>query len=281
MIAGRIVLEKGTRLGAAQIAVAASVGAAQVQVFAPPIVAVLSTGDELVPIDQSPTGAQIRNSNSYLLVALLRQLGCEVRDLGIAQDDPQALREAIKEGILADALFITGGISMGERDYVPALLEELGFELKIRKLRIKPGKPFIFASKPAFESIDIRPTPDDHGLRTTVSVRDQYVFGLPGNPLSAFVCTVRLAARLLSRMAGGPPEAALMEARLTSPLPLNGPREFYQPAFRIGSSVEPLSWNGSADIYTLARANSLIIRPEDAPPAAAGDIVQLIDLSCL
>jgi molybdopterin molybdotransferase len=250
--AGRIVLPRGIRLGPAQAAVAASVGASTVSVYARPRVAILSTGDELIEIDQTPKEAQIRNSNSFMMVALLNQLGCEVQNLGIVRDDPALIREAIAQGLESDALFITGGMSMGERDYVPALLREMGLNLAITKLRIKPGKPFVFATqhKPA-------------GVK--------YVFGLPGNPVSAYVCTIRLAGRILSRVAGGPADPAIYQLKLTEPLPANGVREFYQPAVHDGSTVTPLSWKGSADIFTLAAANALIIRPENAPAAAAGE----------
>jgi molybdopterin molybdotransferase len=263
--AGRVVLAKGARLGPVQVAVAANVGASEITVFAQPSVAVLSTGDELVEIDAVPSGAQIRNSNSVMLVALLRRLGCDVRDLGIARDDPAVIRDAILNGLsLADALFIAGGMSMGERDYVPRLLQELGMDLRITKLRIKPGKPFVFAVAREFDSI-----------------RDKFVFGLPGNPVSAFVCTLRLASRVLARMAGGTPDGRIGEAKLSSPLPANGPREFYQPALRIGSGVDPMTWKGSADIFTLAAANCLIIRPADARPAEAGDVVPIIEIGSL
>jgi molybdopterin molybdotransferase len=251
--AGRLVLPRGIRLGPAQAAVAASVGASTVSVYARPRVAVLSTGDELIEIDQTPREAQIRNSNSVMMVALLEQLGCEVHNLGIVRDDPALIREALTRGLESDALFITGGMSMGERDYVPALLREMGLTLAITKLRIKPGKPFVFATQHKPAAI-------------------KYVFGLPGNPVSAYVCTLRLAARILSRLAGGPPDPPIYQLVLTEPLPANGTREFYQPAIQNGSSVTPLSWNGSADIYTLAAANALIIRPENAPPAAAGEL---------
>jgi molybdopterin molybdotransferase len=250
---GRLVLPRGTRLGPAQAAVAASVGASTVSVYARPRVALLSTGDELIEIDQTPTGSQIRNSNSIMMEALLNQLGCEVLNLGITRDDPALIRKAIEKGLESDALFITGGMSMGERDYVPALLQEMGLELAITKLRIKPGKPFVFATQSKLEKL-------------------KYVFGLPGNPVSAYVCTLRLAARILSRIAGGPPDPQIQQLPLTHPLPENGSREFYQPAIQNGSAITPLSWKGSADIYTLAAANALIIRPENAPPAAARDL---------
>src|SRR5206468_10821071 len=137
-------------------------------------------------------------------------------------------------GMEHDVLFVTGGMSMGAYDYVPKILRELGVELRITKLRIKPGKPFVF------------------GVKQT-----KFVFGLPGNPVSGFVCTVRLASRLIARLGGSTPREQWVEGTLTAALPANGPREFYQPAVARGGAVEPLHWKGSADIYTLARANAL------------------------
>ncbi len=262
--AGSTVLARGTILGPAQIAVAASMGAAAVEVFAQPTVSILGTGDEIVPADQTPAPWQIRNSNSPMLRALLTQLGCNVRDLGIVRDDPQLIRRQIRLGFETDALFITGGMSMGEHDYVPKLLVEMGVDLKIRKLRIKPGKPFIFGVAPHMHA----------GLQSP-----RYIFGLPGNPVSGFVCTLRLAARLLRRLAGGEAAGDMLQASLVGPLPANGPREFYQPALLAADgTVEPLNWKGSADIYTLAKANALIIRPESQPALGTGARVDVIRL---
>ena len=144
--------------------------------------AVLATGDELVSPGTEPGPSSIRNSNSPMLVSLLTRLGCDVTDLGNVPDRPNEIRQALKNGLTFDALFVTGGMSMGEYDYVPGLLKEIGVDLRITKLRIKPGKPFVFG---VWE-----------GGRG-------FVFGLPGNPVSGFVCTVRLASRILSRLAGG------------------------------------------------------------------------------
>jgi molybdopterin molybdotransferase len=139
---------------------------------------------------------------------------------------------------------------------VPRALVALGFDLKITKLRIKPGKPFVFATRQRAQKTDI-------------------VFGLPGNPVSGFCCTVRLTSRLIERMQGRVP-AEPESAELESPLPTNGPREFYQPAIVEGSRVKPLGWKGSADVFTLARSNALIIRPIDDPARAAGDRVSIL-----
>jgi molybdopterin molybdotransferase len=254
--AGDVALAAGARLEAPQIAVAASVGAAVVPVWAAPSVAVLGTGDELVQIDQKPLAAQIRSSNNAMLTALLAKYHCNARDLGIVRDDVGLLRQAIVDGLGHDVLLVSGGMSMGERDYVPGILRELGGKMKITKLRIKPGKPFIFAHMPG----------------------GKFVFGLPGNPLSAFVCTVCLVRRLLERMSGGKPDDSRRPAPLAAALEPNGPREFYQPAIFDGRSITPLFWKGSADIFTLARANSLIIRAENQPAQAAGAIIDFLEL---
>ena len=251
--AGQLVLTQGTRLGPAQLAALATVGAAKVNVFARPHAAVLSTGNEIVPFDQSPTGSQIRNSNSLMLGSLLKRLGCDVTDLGTVRDEPNAVRDALKSALTFDLLFITGGMSMGEYDFVPRTLVELGADLRITKLRIKPGKPFVFAA-----------------------IGTHYAFGLPGNPVSAFVCTVRLASRLVARMSGEPaPTEKWIHASLSEPLPANGPREFYQPVFCRDGSAHPLKWKGSADVFTLAAANGLLARAENDPPLPAGAAVRV------
>jgi molybdopterin molybdotransferase len=257
---GAIVLEKGARLGPAQIAVAASIGAATVSVFAPPRVAVLGTGDEIVGFDETPGPTQLRSSNNPMLTTLLRGFGCMVRDLGIYVDDPHHIAIAIEEGLRGDVLFITGGMSMGDRDFVPGILRDMGGELLITKLRIRPGKPFVLARMRG----------------------GKFVFGLPGNPVSAFVCASRLARRLLDRMAGAPASDPLKTAALTESLGPNGPREFYQPGIlqlREGKShVQPLQWKGSADIYTLARANALIVRPVDQSAQKASAEIWVMEI---
>jgi molybdopterin molybdotransferase len=314
--AGQILLPRGTRLEAAQIAVAASIGAAKPLVYAPPRVAILGTGDEIIPIHQAPGPAQIRDSNTLMLAALLKRRGCEVRHIGTVADDLDETRAAIKEGLQADVLFVTGGMSMGTRDYVPRLLKELGVEIRISKLRIKPGKPFVFglctgdvcvardhagatsaSPKADATSTDagearLAPTGTHPGpaRKTQASPPDRYVFGLPGNPVSAFVCTVRLALRLLSRLAGGPIEERWLSGRLEVGLPANGPREYYQPVIRQVppadrsaqneiATIRPLAYKGSADLFTLAHANALLVRAENEPPVGKGTLVRVLDIS--
>ncbi len=269
--AGETVLQKGVLLTPPAIAVAASVGAHHVDVFARPRAGILSTGNEIVPIDESPGPSQIRNSNTPMLASLLTSLGCDVVDLGIAPDDPQVLRQTISAAIPdVDLLFITGGMSMGQHDHVPALLRELRVDLKITKLRIKPGKPFIFATLSTQQAAGREPG------RTALTT--SFIFGLPGNPVSGFVCTFRLASRLIARMTGAPMLEPCLAATLASVLPANGPREFYQPIHLQKGVATPLPWRGSADIFTLAGANSFLIREENAPALPAGAQVLLLPI---
>jgi molybdopterin molybdotransferase len=273
MGSGQVVLRKGMMLNSAQLAVAASIGAATVKAFARPRAAVLSTGDELMPVDQQPGPHQIRDSNGPMLVSLLRKLGCDVEDLGTVRDQPELIRAAMEAGLQHDVLFVTGGMSMGTHDYVPKIIAEMGFELKITKLRVKPGKPFVFATK--IPSAEADPT--------------KYIFGLPGNPVSGFVCTLRLASRLIARLGGGEPQEKWLAGKLDVGMPPNGPREFYQPVIwspvQGGTSarsefatVTPLAWKGSADLFTLARANALLVRPENEPPLGKGTLVRVLEI---
>jgi molybdopterin molybdotransferase len=254
--AGSVVLKKGVRIGAAQVAVAASIGVVDVPVFSLPSVAVLGTGDELVLPGDVPAANQIRSCNNPMLMALLERRPCRAVDLGLVRDDPALIAERIEAGLENDVLLITGGMSMGERDYVPGILRRLGAEMKITKLRIKPGKPFVFAKMPG----------------------GKFVFGLPGNPVSAFVCTVCFVSRLLERMAGGLPRWEMRAAPLLRSLVVNGTRTFFQPAIFDGRAVMPLHWNGSADVFTLGAANALIVRPENQEALSVGAVVEFMEL---
>ncbi|HYO08069.1 MAG TPA: molybdopterin molybdotransferase MoeA [Tepidisphaeraceae bacterium] len=303
VLRGAVVLTRGTVLGPAQLAVAASVGAARLPAFAKPRTGVLATGDELVPADQPPDHppgpAQIRNSNSVMLLALLERLGCAVTDLGTVRDDPAAVRAALLDGIdRCDVLFVTGGMSMGAYDYVPRTLLDLGVDLRITKLRIKPGKPFVFGEHRHEGTESLRRQGRDEAagaseitdasshtprsvpscLRASVP-SSCYLFGLPGNPVSGYVCTMRLAARLIARLRGADAEPRWLAGRLAEPLPANGPREFYQPVVvAADGSITPLLWKGSADVFTLARATALLPRPENEPALPAGAPVRVLEV---
>jgi molybdopterin molybdotransferase len=231
---------------------------------------VLTTGDELVDAATWPEPGQIRNSNRPMLTALLRQhTGMEPLDLGACGDEAGRLRTLLARGLVeADLLVVSGGMSMGTKDLVPPLLKELGVEFHVEKVRIKPGKPLVIGSwrRPAAA-----------GGEGGVS----YVAGLPGNPVSGFVTFQRFVRPIIARMEGRDASADVVEAEVAAALPANGDREFYQPCvltrIRGGRLVaEMLGWKGSADLFTLVKANGLLIRPAGEGEVPAGATVRVL-----
>lgn len=258
--AGDTVLRPGTLLTPPAIGAAATAGAARVTVYHKPRVVILSTGNELVAIDEKPKGAQIRNSNRFLLEALVQTAHAEVVAVGTVRDDRESLRRSIQEGMRADVLCITGGVSMGAFDYVPEILERCGATFHIRKMAIKPGRPIIFATGP------------DGCL----------VFALPGNPASAFVGFELLVRPALAALEGRTGQTPMrMRATLQGEIKAIRNRRTYLPARAwIGDNgapvVEPLSWQGSGDAFGMARANALIERPPAARAIASGKPVEML-----
>ncbi len=177
--AGELVLATGTPLRPSEISLLASFGYAEVQVFKRPMVAILSTGDELVEPGENVGPAQIVNSNAYSMAAAVLEADGEPLLLGVAKDNSEDLREKLTEGLRADALITTAGVSMGDRDFVCEILQELGAELLFRTVDIKPGRPTAFALH-------------HNGL----------AFLLPGNPVSAMVTFEEFVRPALLKMQG-------------------------------------------------------------------------------
>jgi molybdenum cofactor synthesis domain-containing protein len=258
--AGSTVLDGGTRLSAGQLAIAASAGLASVSVYHEPTVAVLVTGDELVECDVVPSGGQIRDSNRYLLDGLIRQSSCRPVDLGVVRDDPEALAAKIREGLAAGFLCISGGVSMGQFDFVPRCVAECGAETRFHKLALKPGKPTLFAT----------------------AAGGSCVFGLPGNPVSVFVTYWLLVGPALAARqgrAGAVPRS--VSARLSGPVGPTAERRTYRPARAQPDDngqlvAEPLRWHGSGDPFGLARANALLVTEAGSPARHPGDTVEVI-----
>src|SRR5439155_22759263 len=177
---GERLLASGVRLDHGVIAVAASVGRSRLVVYVKPKVAVLSTGDEVVDVDVPPGPNQIRNSNSYSLAAQIQAAGGEPVILAIAPDEPGRLRELISEGLEADMLLITGGVSMGKYDLVEQVLREFQAEFFFTGAQIQPGRPVVFGRVPRGAGAPAR---EKHSQ----SDNYKYFFGLPGNPVSTMV----------------------------------------------------------------------------------------------
>ncbi|MXP61365.1 molybdopterin molybdotransferase MoeA [Pantoea sp. Taur] len=177
--AGKQVLEAGVRLGAAELPLLASLGIAEVSVLRKLRVAIFSTGDELQAVGQPLADGQIYDTNRFTVSLMLNKLGCEVIDLGVIADDPEALRKAFSEADRqADVVISTGGVSVGEADFTKAMLEELGV-ITFWKLAMKPGKPFAFGR-----------------------LANSWFCGLPGNPVSAAVTFYQLVQPLLATLTG-------------------------------------------------------------------------------
>jgi len=256
---GEIVAEAGREIGPAEMAVLASFGYASVKVGRRPRVAVMSTGSELVDVSSKPSGAQIRNSNSYTLAAYADRAGAIIDMLGTVEDTPEATRNAlIRAADNRDIVITSGGVSMGDYDLVKAALKEIGAEIYFDKVIIRPGKPIVFAR-----------------------CGKTFFFGLPGNPVSTSV-TFNVFVRPAIRNMQGEASPALptVSAQLSRIVRDSSSRRSYLPARLFieegRAMVEPLKWGGSSDLVAFMRANSLIVVREDVHEIAEGELVDVM-----
>ena len=260
---GSVLVDRGQRLNDAAVALAASAGNSQLQVYKCPRVAVLTTGDEIVDIDATPGPTQIRNSNSYSLAVQVRNAGGEPILLPIAPDEPRKLRTLIEEGLKADLLLMTGGVSMGRYDLVEQVLDELKAEFFFTGAKIQPGRPVVFG-------------------RCDAARREKtYFFGLPGNPVSTMVTFELFARPILESLAGmAPRKLRFVHARLKSEIRVKPGLKRFLPANLSGefetSQVELVRWQGSGDVAATARANCLLVIPDDREIIPAGEFVAIV-----
>jgi molybdopterin molybdotransferase len=262
---GDKLLEPGTRLSYAEIALAASVGRSRALVNSKPRVAVLSTGDEVVDVDVLPGPTQIRNSNSYSLAAQILAAGGDPALLPIAPDEPTRLRELLTEGLEADLLLIAGGVSMGKYDLVEQVLSELKAEFFFTGALIQPGKPIVFGSVSSGEADRER----------------KYFFGLPGNPISTMVTFELFARPLIGALAGtAPRNLAFVHVKLKTAIKTKTGLKRFLPAVISGeferSEIELIGWQGSGDIVSAARANCFVVVPPDRERIEAGEWVPVL-----
>jgi molybdopterin molybdotransferase len=279
--AGQLLLDHGRRLDHAAIAIAASVGKSQLQVFRKPRVAVLSTGDEVVGIDATPGPAQIRNSNSYSLAAQVYDAGGEAVRLGIAPDERERLRVLIEEGLQCDLLLLTGGVSMGKYDLVEQVLGELKAEFYFTGAKIQPGKPVVFGSCGAGALARVPATKSPSAREREPKPHQKYFFGLPGNPVSTMVTFELFARPMIEALAGMTPQPLVFpRARLKSEIRTKTGLKRFLPAVLSGefenAEVELAPWQGSGDIAALAQANCYVVIPPDRERIEAGEWVSLL-----
>lgn len=255
---------RGVRLNDAAIALAASAGASKLEVFRRPRVAVLTTGDEIVPIADVPGPTQIRNSNSYSLAVQIEQAGGVPVLLPIAPDESGALRRLIEEGLKTDLLLLTGGVSMGRYDLVEQVLSAMHAEFFFTGAKIQPGRPVVFGKCSGREETDSR-----------------YFFGLPGNPVSTMVTFDLFARPVLESLAGMSPRKLLfVYGRLKSDIQVKGGLRRFLPAILTGefenSAVQLMKWQGSGDVAATARANCYVVVLTDREHLAAGEFVPIM-----
>jgi len=262
--AGAVVAERGTVITPGVVGAAASVGKAMVRVAARPSVVVLSTGSELVAVDETPPPGHIRNGNSPALVAAAWSYGGRPEAMPIAPDRRPALDDALKTAFAKDPsiLLVTGGVSVGDYDFVPAALADAGVERVFHGVSLQPGKPLWF------------------GVRGRA-----LVFGLPGNPVSALVNAalfVRPALRKMLGRADVVPQTLV--ATLGGDVGAGANRRRYVPA-RTTSTADgrlvatPVPFAGSGDVFGFSRADALIVVPENSPRRAAGERADVVPLA--
>ncbi len=258
---GSVLLAAGTRLGPRELSLAAAMGHGEVSVYRRPRVAVLATGDELVPPGVLPQAGQIVASNHLGVAALATRAGADATLLGIARDTRESLDAHIAKAAGADILVTIGGASVGDHDLVAPALEARGMRLAFWKIAMRPGKPLMFGAL-------------DGGR----------VLGLPGNPVSALICARVFLLPLIGALLGqSTARETAHRARTTVRLPANGPRAHYVRAVsRMAPDgtleVTPIPSQDSALLAPLALADVLIVYPANAPATEAGGHVQVLPL---
>ncbi|MGB0034266.1 MAG: gephyrin-like molybdotransferase Glp [Candidatus Acidiferrales bacterium] len=255
---GEVVVARGAQLGYAELAMAAQVGRTHLVVTRQPRMAILSTGDEVVGVGEKPGPFQIRNSNSISLASQVALAGGEPVMLGNAPDESAALRRQIERGLEADALVLSGGVSVGKYDLVEQVLCELGAEFFFDAIAIRPGRPAVFGW-----------------------CRGKPVFGLPGNPVSTMVTFELLVVPAIDCLNGREPQPLpFFKTKLARPVEKKAALTHFLPA-RVSwkgedATVEELSWEGSGDIGSVVRGNCFLVVHDTKLKLAAGEWVDVL-----
>lgn len=255
---GELLLERGAVLNPQRLGLAAGAGVPAAEVHRRPTVSMLATGSELAPPGESLKPGQIYDSNRPLLRQLVESMGLSCSDLGIAPDKADEIKARVQQGLEADILLISGGVSVGKHDHVKAVMQELGMETIFWRVKMKPGKPQLCGQ-----------------------IGDCWVFGLPGNPISAVVGFVVFIEPLIRRMSG---EANVwpctQRARLMRDVKRSGDRRLLMTA-RLERSddgmlvAEPTEKQGSAMMHALAQSDGFIVVPEERESIEAGEVVDV------
>ncbi|OKH35970.1 molybdopterin molybdenumtransferase [[Phormidium ambiguum] IAM M-71] len=267
--AGTPLLSPGINIGATEIAVLASAQCTQIPVYRRPVVAILSTGDELVTPEQTLKPGQLVDSNQYALATLVKQAGAVPQMLGIIPDDPEQLKNAISQALTsADIVISSGGVSVGDYDFVDRILSSLGGEIQIRAIAIKPGKPLTFAK-----------------FNLSKDRSPVLYFGLPGNPVSSLVTFWRFVQPAIEKLAGIQDfwQPKFVQAKTRHSLKSDGKRESYlwgqlhlvngEYEFSLAGGTQ-----NSGNLINLAQTNGLGVLPVGETLVNAGDFVQVLQV---
>jgi molybdopterin molybdotransferase len=255
---GDVLAAPGALLDEAVIAIAASIGKPELLVYRKPRVAVLSTGDEVVPVEAQPGPTQIRNSNSHSLATQIHAAGGIPVLLPIAPDEPKRLHDLIEQGAQSDLLLLAGGVSMGKYDLVEEVLEEFRAEFFFTGAKIQPGRPVVFGR-----------------------LRDKYFFGLPGNPVSTMVTFDLFVRPIMDALCGRTVrKIAFLRARLKSDVKTKTGLKRFLPAVLSGefeqAEVELSRWHGSGDIASTTQSNCYLVISPDRERIPAGEWVPVL-----
>jgi len=258
---GDRVISRGDILRSSEIGMVASIGRSSVSVYQRPLVSILCTGEELVDVDEPLEGVKIVSSNSYTLAAQVRECGAIPVQLGIARDRKEEVKEKLRQGLRADVLVSSAGISVGDYDFVKEALKDLGMEMVFWRVAMKPGKPMAFGT-----------------------IGEKPVFGLPGNPVSSMVSFEQFVRPALLKMMGHREIfRPVIEAILNEDLDMEPGRRHYLRAVvsRKGDHcvVMTTGAQGSGILKSMVRANGLIVIPEDRKRVQAGEKVKVQLLS--
>jgi molybdopterin molybdotransferase len=239
---GDLIISKGTLIKAQHIAVLATTGKADIQVYKQPTVGIFSTGDELVEPDVMPEPSQIRNSNAYQLISQTKMLGIEPKYYGIAKDQPEILFKMIQNSIAEnDITILTGGVSMGDYDYVPKIFDQLGLQTLFDSIAIQPGRPSTFA----------------------INGTGKFCYGLPGNPVSSFLQFELLIKPLIYCLMGYHFKPLSLTLRMGAGFERKKSERLSIFPVKIMSDgcVYPVDYHGSAHITALIEADGIIFIP--------------------
>jgi len=255
--AGDIVVKRNTFIKPQHIAIFASVGYTQVEVYSKPRVAIIVTGDELTEPDIRPEGSQIRNSNGWQLITQVMSSGGEPDYRGILSDKKETLFEAISKAVTtSEIVLLTGGVSKGDFDFVPEILQTSGAEIHFKEVAVQPGRPTLFAK-----------------------LRNVAIFGLPGNPVSTLIQFNLLVKPFIQKMMSGSTE----ENYIYLPMGIlhsrkKAGRQSFFPVEISNGEVFPVRYNGSAHIRSFAGADGIVSFEKSELTIAKGQVVKMIPL---